>query len=94
MANGVESPLDRITHKRQRESCRIEKASPEASRNRLFELEAQGVSPCYEMTKPFDALAKGLLVPSNRGARLLTCERGSAHGSKLIHHMLYLDLHC
>lgn len=28
------------------------------------------VSLCYEMEKPFDALAKGLLVSSNRGDRI------------------------
>lgn len=28
------------------------------------------VSLCYQMRKPFDALAKGLLVPSNRGDRI------------------------
>ena len=32
------------------------------------------VSLCYEMTKPFDALAKGLLVSSDRGDRIRTCD--------------------
>ncbi len=32
------------------------------------------VSLCYEIEKPFDALAKGLLVSSNRGDRIRTCD--------------------
>lgn len=32
------------------------------------------VSLCYQMEKPFDALAKGLLVSSNRGDKIRTCD--------------------
>jgi site-specific DNA recombinase len=36
----------------------------------FLNLTLNGVSLCYEMTKPFDALAKGLLVSSNRGDKI------------------------
>jgi site-specific DNA recombinase len=40
----------------------------------FLNLKLDGVSLCYEMTKPFAALAKGLLVPSNRGDKIRTCD--------------------
>ena len=40
----------------------------------FLNLRLDGVSLCYEMEKPFDALAKGLLVSSNRGDRIRTCD--------------------
>ncbi|HEX3357672.1 MAG TPA: hypothetical protein VHS31_11940 [Tepidisphaeraceae bacterium] len=50
---------------------------PAANVQRMFRLSwgvlnftLNGVSFCYEMIKPFDALAKGLLVSSNRGDRI------------------------
>ncbi len=33
-----------------------------------------GVSLCYEINKPFDVLAKGLSVPSDRGDKIRTCD--------------------
>ncbi len=40
----------------------------------FLNLRLDDVSLCYEMEKPFDALAKGLLVSSNRGDRIRTCD--------------------
>jgi hypothetical protein len=36
----------------------------------FLNLKLDGVSLCYEMEKPYDALAKGLLVTSNRSDKI------------------------
>jgi hypothetical protein len=40
----------------------------------FLSLRLEDISLCQEMTKPFDALAKGLLVLSNRGDKIRTCD--------------------
>jgi site-specific DNA recombinase len=43
-----------------------------------------GVTLCSEIRKPFDVLAKGLVVPSDRGDRRLTFPNESVKGSLLL----------
>jgi hypothetical protein len=50
-----------------------------AEKRKLLELvfsnfRLDGVSLCYEINKPFDILAKGLSVPSDRGDKIRTCD--------------------